>query len=267
MNDLVVSRSDGVVSIMLNRPGKLNAITDTMWALLGQELGRIRASGEDRAVLLSGAGGVFSAGSDVSGFLSDRQSLAERIEACNQVLLDLYHLPVPTVAKVDGLAGGSGANLALLCDFVIASERSRFAELFTHIGLSLDTGSSWLLPRLVGERRARELALLGDWIEAAQAASFGLINSVVPEADLDGQCSSLLSRLVRLSAEASAGTKRLLNESWHSTLRDALTAETVNQLRVIDSPAAKAAITAFVVRSGRRARSGNSSRTPASTGK
>jgi enoyl-CoA hydratase/carnithine racemase len=254
VSDLVVSRSDGVVSIVLNRPGKLNAITDTMWALLGEELGRVRDSGEDRAVMLSGAGGVFSAGSDVSGFLSDRQSLADRIEACNQVLLDLHELPVPTVAKVDGLAGGSGANLALLCDFVIASERSRFAELFTHIGLSLDTGSSWLLPRLVGERRARELALLGDWVDAAQAASFGLINSVVPEADLDGRCRSLLSRLVRLPAEASAGTKRLLNEGWASTLRDALAAETINQLRVIDSPAAKAAITAFVAKSERRAR-------------
>jgi enoyl-CoA hydratase/carnithine racemase len=254
VSDLVVSRSGGVVSIVLNRPGKLNAITDPMWALLGQELVRVRDSAEDRAVMLSGAGGVFSAGSDVSGFLSDRRSLADRIEACNQVLLDLYHLPVPTVAKIDGLAGGSGANLALLCDFVIASERSRFAELFTHIGLSLDTGSSWLLPRLVGERRARELALLGDWIDAAQAASFGLISSVVPDADLDDRCSALLARLVRLSAEASAGTKRLLNDSWHSTLRDALTAETVNQLGVIDSPAARAAITAFVAKSEKRAR-------------
>jgi enoyl-CoA hydratase/carnithine racemase len=254
VNDLVVSRGGGVVSIVLNRPGKLNAITDAMWALLGDELGRIRDSGDDRAVLLSGAGGVFSAGSDVSGFLGRRQSLAGRIEACNQVLLDLYHLPVPTVAKVDGLAGGSGANLALLCDFVIASGRSRFAELFTHIGLSLDTGSSWLLPRLVGERRARELALLGDWVDASTAARFGLINSVVPEADLDDHCSSLLSRLVRLSSEASAGTKRLLTESWHSTLRDALTAETVNQLRVIDSPAAQAAINAFLAKSERRAR-------------
>jgi enoyl-CoA hydratase/carnithine racemase len=253
VTDIVVSRSDGVVSIVLNRPGKLNAITDTMWALLGEELGRIRDSGEDRAVLLSGAGGVFSAGSDVSGFLSHRDSLAERIEACNQVLLDLYHLPLPTVAKVDGLAGGSGANLALLCDFVIASGRSRFAELFTHIGLSLDTGSSWLLPRLVGERRARELALLGDWIDAAKAVSFGLINSVVPEAELDDHCASLLSRLARQSAQANAGTKGLLAQSWHSTLRDALTAETVNQLRVIDSPPARAAITAFVAKSERRA--------------
>jgi enoyl-CoA hydratase/carnithine racemase len=251
MSDLIVSRSDGVVTIALSRPAKLNAITDAMWAALGEEIGRIRDSGEDRAVLLTGAGGVFSAGSDVSGFLGHRESLADRIEACNQVLLDLYHLPVPTVAKVDGLAAGSGANLALLCDFVIASGRSRFAELFTHIGLSLDTGSSWLLPRLVGERRARELALLGDWVDAAQAASLGLINAAVPAAELDGRCSSLLSRLVRLSAQASAGTKRLLSESWHRTLRDALTAETLNQLHVIDSPEARAAITAFVMKSER----------------
>jgi enoyl-CoA hydratase/carnithine racemase len=253
VSDLVVSRSDGVVSITLNRPGKLNAITDAMWERLGEELRRVRANRDDHALLLSGSGGVFSAGSDVCGFAGNRGSLGDRIEACNRVLLDLHELPVPTVAKVDGLAGGSGANLALLCDFVIASQRSRFAELFTHIGLSLDTGSSWLLPRLVGERRARELALLGDWIDAAKAANWGLISSVVPEAELNDACSSLLSRVVQLPAEATAGTKRLLAQSWHVTLRDALTAEAVNQVRVIDSPEARTAISAFLAKSGRTA--------------
>jgi enoyl-CoA hydratase/carnithine racemase len=143
VSDLLVSRRDGVVSIELNRPGKLNSVTDAMWAQLGEELARVRASDDDRAVLLRGAGGVFSAGSDVTGFIGGDEPLGTRIQRCNQVLLDLRNLPVPTVARVDGLAGGSGANLALLCDFVIASDRSRFAELFTRIGLSLDTGSSW----------------------------------------------------------------------------------------------------------------------------
>jgi 2-(1,2-epoxy-1,2-dihydrophenyl)acetyl-CoA isomerase len=253
VSDLVVSRHDAVVRIVLNRPGKLNSITDAMWAQLGAELARVRASEEDRAVLLCGAGGVFSAGSDVTGFIGHHEPLADRIERCNQVLLDLHDLPVPTVAKVDGLAGGSGANLALLCDFVIASDRSRFAELFTHIGLSLDTGSSWLLPRLVGERRARELALLGDWVDAATAVTWGLINAAVPQSQLDEECETLLARLVALSAQASAGTKRLLNDSWHSTLREALTAETVNQLDVIQTPAARAMIQAFLTKTERKA--------------
>lgn len=253
MSELAVSRRDGVLRIVLNRPGKLNSITDAMWAQLGQELARVRASGNDRAVLVSGAGGVFSAGSDVTGFIGHAEPLGDRIEQCNQVLLDLHELPVPTVAKVDGLAGGSGANLALLCDFVIASDRSRFAELFTHIGLSLDTGSSWLLPRLVGERRARELALLGDWVDAATAAAWGMISAAVPSSALDGECEALLARLVALSPEASAGTKQLLNDSWRSTLRQALTAETANQLRVIATPAARQRIGDFVAKSERKA--------------
>jgi 2-(1,2-epoxy-1,2-dihydrophenyl)acetyl-CoA isomerase len=253
VSDLIVSRRDSVVTIVLNRPGKLNSITDAMWAQLGEELARVRTSEDDRAVLLRGAGGVFSAGSDVTGFIGGDEPLGERIERCNQVLLDLHDLPVPTVAKVDGLAGGSGANLALLCDFVIASDRSRFAELFTHIGLSLDTGSSWLLPRLVGERRARELALLGDWVDAATAAAWGLVTAAVPESRLDSECEALLARLVALSAAASASTKRLLNDSWHSTLREALTAETVNQLRVIETPEARARIQAFLTKTERKA--------------
>ena len=253
MSDLLVSRHGGVVSIELNRPGKLNSVTDAMWAQLGEELARVRASDDDRAVLLRGAGGVFSAGSDVTGFIGGDEPLGERIERCNQVLLDLHNLPVPTVARVDGLAGGSGANLALLCDFVIASDRSRFAELFTHIGLSLDTGSSWLLPRLVGERRAREIALLGDWVDAAAAAAWGLITAAVPGDRLDGECEALLARLVAQSPAASAGTKQLLNDSWHRTLGQALAAETVNQLRVIETPAARARIEAFTRKSERKA--------------
>jgi enoyl-CoA hydratase/carnithine racemase len=251
MSELVISRADGVVSVTLNRPGKLNAISDAMWAGLGEEFGRIRDRGDDRALLISGAGRAFSAGSDVSGFAGGPPGLGDHIEACNQVLLDLHALPVPTVAKVNGLAGGSGANLALLCDFVVASERSRFAELFTHIGLSLDTGSSWILPRLVGERRAREIALLGDWIDAAKAADWGMISAVVPEDELDSACGALLGRLTRLSTVATAGTKRLLTESWSSSLRAALTAETVNQLQVIKSPEATAAIAAFLAKSQR----------------
>jgi len=254
VSDLVVTRADGIVSIELSRPGKLNAISDPMWAALGEELVRIRqdGGGRDRAVVISGAGRAFSAGSDVAGFAGNPPELAAHIEACNQVLLGLHALPVPTVAKVNGLAGGSGANLALLCDFVIASDRSRFAELFTHIGLSLDTGSSWLLPRLVGERRAREIALLGDWVDAATAASWGLINTVVPEDELDRACAALLARLTALSPAATAGTKRLLADSWRSSLRDALTAETDNQLRVIESPEAAEAMAAFLARSERK---------------
>jgi enoyl-CoA hydratase/carnithine racemase len=252
MSDLVITQTGAVLTVQLNRPDKLNSVTDAMWADLGGALARVRADEQIRALRLCGAGGVFSAGSDVSSFVGHAEPLGPRIEACNEVLLALHELPVPTLAQVDGLAGGSGANLALLCDFVLASERSRFAELFIHIGLSLDTGSSWLLPRLVGERRAREIALLGDWIGASSAYDWGLITAAVPDAELDARCEALLARLTGLSRAASAGSKRLLNDSWRHSLRDALTAETANQLDVIETPAARATIDAFLTRSRRK---------------
>jgi enoyl-CoA hydratase/carnithine racemase len=252
MSDLVITQTDAVLTVELNRPDKLNSITDAMWAEIGGALARVRDDEQIRALRLCGAGGVFSAGSDVSGFVGHAEPLGPRIEACNEVLLALHELPVPTLAQVDGLAGGSGANLALLCDFVIASERSRFAELFAHIGLSLDTGSSWLLPRLVGERRAREIALLGEWIDASSAYQCGLITAVVADAELDVRCEALLARLTELSRVASAGSKRLLNDSWDHPLREALTAETANQLHVIETPAAQARIGAFLTKSRRK---------------
>jgi enoyl-CoA hydratase/carnithine racemase len=252
MSDLVITQTDAVLTVELNRPDKLNSVTDAMWAELGEALARVRDDEQIRAVRLRGAGGVFSAGSDVSSFVGHPEPLGPRIEACNQVLLALHELPVPTLAQVDGLAGGSGANLALLCDFVIASERSRFAELFTHIGLSLDTGSSWLLPRLAGERRAREIALLGEWIDASSAYEWGLITAVVADAELDARCEALLTRLTDLSRAASAGSKKLLNDSWGHALRDALTAETASQLHVIETPAARARIGAFLNKSRRK---------------
>lgn len=243
-----VSREGAVLQLELDRPGKLNAVTDEMWATILAALGDAVADPAVRAVQLSGANGAFSAGSDVTGFIGG-EPLGPRIEECNLVFLALHGLPLPTLAKVDGVAAGSGANLALFCDFVVASERSSFAELFTRIGLSLDTGASWLLPRLVGERRARELSLLGDALGARTAADWGLISSCVPVDELDGACDDLLARLAALPPEGVAGTRRLLADSWHSTLREALTAETVNQLEVIESPAATAAITAFAARS------------------
>ncbi|WP_262402543.1 enoyl-CoA hydratase/isomerase family protein [Actinomadura sp. CNU-125] len=175
--------------------------------------------------------------------LDDPDSLPERIAVSNRCVLAMRELPIPTIAKVGGVAAGSGANLALACDFVVAAEEGYFAQLFVHRGLSVDSGASWLLPRLVGERRARELCLLGDRIDAPSALEAGLITQVA--ADPDRAVADLAGRLRDLSPAALAGTKRMLNRTWQVTFAEALEAEAANQVRVITSPEAHAAISAF----------------------
>ena len=247
-----LTRRGGVVLITLNRPDKLNAMSDAMWAQLEAHLESLEPGGRDRVLVVTGAGGAFCGGSDVDGLLEDPDSLPERIAVANRCVLAMRQLSIPTIAKIDGIAAGSGLNLALACDFVHVSERARFAQLFVRIGLSLDSGASWLLPRLVGERRARELSLLGDTVDAPAAVAMGMVTAAHPVADLDAVVEALADRLAALSPEALAGTKAMLDLSWQHGLADALEAETLNQLRVITTPVAQERIAAFTAASSRR---------------
>lgn len=240
-----LDRSDGVVRITLNRPDKHNAMSDAMWKQFHAHLTGLEPGARDRVLVVTGAGAGFSGGSDVDGLLDDPDSLPERIEVSNRCVLAMRELPIPTIARVDGIAAGSALNLALACDFVLASARARFAELFVHIGLSLDSGASWLLPRLVGERRARELCLLGEQVPAPSALAMGMLTSVHPVGDLDTAVDALASRLAGLSPEALAGTKRMLELTWQHGLAQALRAETANQLDVIATDTAREKIAAF----------------------
>ncbi|MFW0783399.1 enoyl-CoA hydratase-related protein [Gordonia sp. CPCC 206044] len=240
-----LERADGVALITLDRPEKRNAMSDEMWAQFATHLDGLDVGGRDRVLMVTGAGGAFCGGSDVGGLLDDPDSLPERIEVSNGCVLAMHELPIPTIALVDGIAAGSGLNLALACDLVYASDRARFAQLFIHRGLSLDSGASWLLPRLIGERRARELCLLGEKLPAEQALAMGMINRVVDEQELRGVGDEIAQRLAAFSPTALAGTKRMLNESWSHGLAGALRAEMDNQLRVIGSDAAIENISSF----------------------
>ncbi|MFE7215630.1 enoyl-CoA hydratase/isomerase family protein [Streptomyces sp. NPDC057611] len=240
---------DGVVTITLNRPGKLNAMTDAMWSTLDTLLADLSADPATRAVVVTGAGGAFCGGSDVEGLLTAPGELADRIRVSNRCVLALHKAPFPTIAMVDGVAAGSAANLALACDFVVASERARFLQLFVRRGLSLDSGASWLLPRLVGDRRARRLALLGESLDAETALEWGMVTSVVPHDELADAVTELTDCLRQLAPLALRGTKALLNAAWETDLAAALEAETLNQCAVIASPEAQAAIAAFTRKS------------------
>ena len=158
---LRVDRADGVVTITLDRPAKKNAINGAMWNELSAVVAEIARNSADRVVVITGAGGEFCSGADLSASRRRARSITlARLRRVGDLCLAIARLPQPTIAKVRGVAVGAGLNLALVCDLVVAAEGSRFSEIFAKRGLSLDFGGSWILPRLVGMHRAKELALL-----------------------------------------------------------------------------------------------------------
>ncbi len=234
METLEVARQSGIVTITLNRPEKKNAANGAMWDELLATFLEIGGRDEDRVVVVTGAGGNFCSGADLTGGGANapqRHQLAV-MRHIGDAALALHRLPQPTIAKVDGVAVGAGCNLALGCDLVVASDEARFSEIFARRGLTIDFGGSWLLPRRVGLHRAKELALLAEIISAKEAEAMGLVNRVVPVGELDAFVDDWATKLAAGPPIALAQTKRLLNNVFAVTLEQALedegAAQTVN---------------------------------------
>jgi enoyl-CoA hydratase/carnithine racemase len=226
-----VTRSSGIVTVTMNRPAKKNAANAQMWDELLETFRDIASSGTDRVMVLTGAGGDFCAGADLTGGgtgTPGRHHLAQ-MRHVGDVALTLHRLPIPTIAKVRGVAVGAGCNMALGCDLVAASDNARFSEIFARRGLSVDFGGSWLLPRVVGMHRAKELALLADIIDAAEAERIGLVNRVLPDLELDEFVGGWAARLAAGPPIALAMTKRMLDNSLQVTMEEALDDEGVAQ--------------------------------------
>ena len=154
--------------------------------------------------------------------------------------------PKPTLAAVNGIAVGAGCNLALSCDIVLASERARFSQIFVQRGISVDFGGSWLLPRLVGLHKAKELAFLGEIIDAQAAERIGIVNRVVPADDLVATAAEMAGRLAKLPPMALSVTKQLLNQSSGMSMAQALDTEVLSQTLLIRSRDAQEAVGAFL---------------------
>jgi enoyl-CoA hydratase/carnithine racemase len=249
METIDVSRADGgIVTITLNRPEKKNAINAAMWEEMlatFREIGR--NDGVDRVVVLTGAGGAFCSGADLSNGLSVSERPRNQLfnmRLVADVCLALHRMPQPTIAKVSGVAAGAGANLAFGCDLIVASDEARFTEIFARRGLSIDAAGSWLLPRLIGLHRAKELAFFADIISAKEAEAFGLVNRVVPAGELDAFVDDWAAKLAAGPPIALAQTKDLLNNSFDVTLAQALEdeakAQTVNGATADTAEALKA---------------------------
>jgi 2-(1,2-epoxy-1,2-dihydrophenyl)acetyl-CoA isomerase len=220
---LLCEDRDGVRTLTLNRPHRKNAIDARLWRELADAL---RAAGRDdgvRALVLTGAGGAFCSGADIG--VPEDVHPRRKLARLTDVALALHELSVPTVAKVTGVAVGAGWNLALGCDFVVATPESRFCQIFAKRGLSVDLGGSWLLPKLVGLQQAKRLVLLADMIDADEAHTLGLVTWVSPADEIDGFVDELAGRLADGPPFALAQSKALLNDGANATLAEALANE------------------------------------------
>ncbi len=236
-NDTVlVELRDSVCHVTLNRPKALNALMPDLVDALNHVLSEIAIDPSIRCVVLSGAGEHFMAGGDVKSF---KQTLDENLsEAALQShfsgLLDDFHQIVetmramrqPILASVQGATAGAGVSLMLSCDMVIAADDAFFTLAYCHLGVSPDGGSTYALPRVVGSKRAFEIALLGERFDAPTAERWGLINRVVGRADLAVETNALADRLAAGPSRAHGNAKALLNASLGNTLEDQLKAET-----------------------------------------
>jgi 2-(1,2-epoxy-1,2-dihydrophenyl)acetyl-CoA isomerase len=217
---LLVDRRDGIVTVTLNRPHRKNAVTATMMDELLAVIATVAARRDDRVLVLTGAGDAFCSGADLSESpVTDGLTSMRHV---GDLVLALHRLAKPTIAKVGGVAAGMGANLALGCDLIVASEAARFIEIFSRRGMSIDGGGSWVLPRLVGLHRAKELAFFAEPVSATDAMAMGLVNRVVPAADLDGLVDEWARKLATGPTIALSMTKTLLNHSLAVSMEQAV---------------------------------------------
>ena len=196
---LLESLDSGVLSLTLNRPERMNAFNAALQEALGRAFQRAATDDECRVVLVTGAGKGFCAGADLTDRAitpgGERPDLGESLDKrYNPLIRAMRSLPKPIVCAVNGAAAGAGANFALACDVVVAAKSARFLQAFARIGLVPDAGGTWILPRLVGDARARALMMLADPIDAEQAAAWGLIYRAVDDDQLMGAAHEIAER-------------------------------------------------------------------------
>ncbi|MFB1062753.1 enoyl-CoA hydratase/isomerase family protein [Natrinema sp. H-ect4] len=228
--------TDGAARVELNRPDKYNALNDALVERLSAVLETVERDPDVRCVVLSGAGGAFCAGGDIGRMKGRRERNVTPPEMRREVLYQVrdtvervFSLEKPVIVKVDGVAMGGGANLALAGDLVFAATDATFGEVFKNVGLSVDFGGSFLLPQLVGLHKAKELVFSGEPISGEEAADIGLINDAVPPGDLGDLVDEWVSDLSSAPTEALALAKRDLNAGATADFATAIRNEATSQ--------------------------------------
>lgn len=223
---LVLLAQEGPLAVItLNRPQARNALSEAMKEELIAATSACETDPAVRAVLIRAEGETFMAGGDIKGFAAEMArdpaayatAFETRVVRVHQILYQIRRMPKPVVVAVQGGVAGFGMSLVMAADLALASDDAFFTLAYRHIGLSGDGLATWLLPRLVGERRALEMALLGERFPAAEAKALGLVNRVVPRADLDAAARRLAQDLAHGPTTALAQAKRLIRNSWDAT--------------------------------------------------
>jgi 2-(1,2-epoxy-1,2-dihydrophenyl)acetyl-CoA isomerase len=249
MSSFVTASDEGRVrTLTLSNPGKMNAIPADGWPDLSEAFEAFETS-DARVLIVTGAGGEFCAGADLDRTHDDTPSAADnaaRMRSVNRAALALHRISKPTIAAVDGVAVGAGMNLAIGCDIVLATPRARFGEVFVKRGLALDFAGTWLLPRLVGLNRARELALTGRIVEADEAHEIGIVTEIVARSELSERVGALAAELAAGAPLAQSFIKRGLDRSSSMTFEQALAFEEQAQAVLLASDDLVEGATAFM---------------------
>jgi len=224
---ILTELKDGVFTITLNRPDKLNSFNDKMFVELTDAIKQVERDPSARCVVLTGAGKGFCAGQDLSSakdrMMSGEMSYGHHLrETYNPLIIRIMSLPKPIIAAINGAAAGAGMSLAMACDLRLAAESASFLQAFVKVGLVPDAGSSWLLQRLVGKTRAMDLMLTGKKIGAKEALEWGLVNQVLPNDDLMKVTNELAQLLAVMPTKAIGLIKRMTDYSATHTLAESL---------------------------------------------
>ncbi|MGV4985573.1 enoyl-CoA hydratase/isomerase family protein [Streptomyces sp. NRAIS4] len=255
MTDLLADARDQVLHLTLNRPDSLNALTPDLRDDLIARLTEASADPDVRAVVLTGTGRGFCAGADLRGGTGSGDRLPGDVArvlrvGAQRLIAAVLDCEKPVIAAVNGTAAGLGAHLAFACDLVLAAESARFIEVFVRRGLVPDAGGAYLLPRLLGPHRAKELMFFGDALPAPDAQRLGLVNRAVPDADLPKAAREWATRLASGPTRALALTKHLVNTSLDSDRTTAFAAEAWAQEINMTTEDAREGLRAFVERRG-----------------
>ena len=244
---LIVTKTDHVTVIKLNRPDRYNSFNQAMAFELQKALDQCAVDGS-RCVVITGEGKAFSAGQDLNEVTDPNGPLMQNIvsDHFNPIIRRLRELNIPVIAAVNGAAAGAGANIALACDIVIAKESSYFLQAFSAIGLIPDSGGTYHLPRLIGWQRASALMMLGDKVGAKDAEGMGMIYKAIPDTEWDSYVTSLSQRVGNMATKGLALTKRALNLSLSHTLYDQLNFEEQLQAHAGQTADYKEGVQAFL---------------------
>ncbi|MCP4006912.1 MAG: enoyl-CoA hydratase [bacterium] len=247
-----LSREDGVATLTFHRPESLNSLTPELFGELAERFEEVAANAEDRVMVLTGSGKAFCAGADLRGspgsadkLRQSRVGLTQWLRTTVYAALALNRISKPTIAAVNGIAAGGGCNLALGCDIVFAGESASFSEIFVKRGLGIDYGGTWLLPRLIGLQRAKDLAFRGDVIDAKTALEYGLVLEVVPDRDLQSRVSEYARELAKRPPVALSAIKSSLNRATSCDFETALEIEISHQAHCMGTKDFREAVAAF----------------------